>query len=256
MTLGVSYLDNYRRPIGFEYRERVAARDRHGRVAPPAGPPRTRRVAGSSCARWSSPCARFPASWRSPPPRPARSPRRSRPATTSTRDAASPTATPASATSSPRWSGLKLVRGRFFSREDDAASWEPVVINQRLAREIFGAADPIGRDMGALRYVGGHDSGPPGAPPEPERRVVGVVADYRQEGEFDLLGQLPVRAPATRRARGGDAAGRRRAAERLRGARGAGLTADLEQRLVKTARARRARTGRSAWSRCRSRASA
>jgi putative ABC transport system permease protein len=72
---------------------------------------------------------------------------------------------------------LHVVRGRFFSREDDAATWEPVVITESLARELFGAEDPLGRNISGERNSRGE--------PEPERRVVGVVAAFRQEGEFD-----------------------------------------------------------------------
>ena len=40
--------------------------------------------------------------------------------------------------------GLRLLRGRFFSREDDGAAWQAVVIDETLARVYFGDADPIG----------------------------------------------------------------------------------------------------------------
>jgi putative ABC transport system permease protein len=73
--------------------------------------------------------------------------------------------------------GLRLLRGRFFSREDDGAAWQAVVIDETLARAFFGDADPIGRNVAELRDRKGQ--------PVRERRVVGVVADYRQEGEFD-----------------------------------------------------------------------
>ena len=40
---------------------------------------------------------------------------------------------------------MQVVEGRWFSREDDAATWKPVVINRRLAREIFGDASAVGQ---------------------------------------------------------------------------------------------------------------
>jgi putative ABC transport system permease protein len=132
--------------------------------------------------------------------------------------------------------GLTLTRGRFFTREDDAATWEPVVINERMARELFGEADPIGRDIGEMRTAGGTDGAPPGAPPEPERRVVGVVSAYRQEGEFDN----PDNYVLERQRLDGEAADGPEGAPRLPGdvliRVAAGSTAELEQRLLDTAR--------------------
>jgi len=81
--------------------------------------------------------------------------------------------------------GLRLVRGRWFSREDDAARDQPVVINERMAREVFGDADPVGRIIP-------HDSekprsdAPPQDPPKP-MRVIGVNDDFRQHGEFSTI---------------------------------------------------------------------
>ncbi len=66
--------------------------------------------------------------------------------------------------------GLTLARGRWFSKEDDGANWSPRVINQRLAREIFGDEDPVGKRI----PVGDG----------PEMRVIGVVTDFRHGGEF------------------------------------------------------------------------
>jgi putative ABC transport system permease protein len=136
--------------------------------------------------------------------------------------------------------GLRLTRGRFFTREDDAAAWEPVVINERMVREVFGAEDPIGRDIGARRMGGGQDGAPPGAPPEPERRVVGVIEAYRQEGEYDEPGnyvlerqRLDVPAPG---AAGEAGDGSEPVPRDLLLRVSAGSTAELEQRLLETAR--------------------
>ncbi len=70
--------------------------------------------------------------------------------------------------------GLRMSAGRWFSAEDNAGTWVPAVINQRLAHQLFGDQNPINRELpstGALR-----DRGP--------IRVVGLIADFRQEGEF------------------------------------------------------------------------
>jgi len=67
--------------------------------------------------------------------------------------------------------GLELVRGRWFESGDDALSWDPVVINQRLAQELFGSEDPLGKNI---------------APPDEgrESRVVGIITEFREDGEL------------------------------------------------------------------------
>ena len=69
--------------------------------------------------------------------------------------------------------GLRLVAGRWFSRDDDGGAYVPTVINQRLARTLFGDEQPIGREVPS--------EGPENAM---RRRVVGVITDFRQEGEL------------------------------------------------------------------------
>lgn len=68
--------------------------------------------------------------------------------------------------------GLRLVAGRWFEEPDAAQSWEPVVIDQDLARRVYGTADPVGRAL--------FDP----SPDEPQFRVVGVVSDFRKGGEL------------------------------------------------------------------------
>jgi putative ABC transport system permease protein len=68
--------------------------------------------------------------------------------------------------------GVRLVAGRWFTREDDGAGWTPAVINERLARALFGDESPIGKDL------------PSDARSERRWRVVGVITDFRQEGEL------------------------------------------------------------------------
>jgi putative ABC transport system permease protein len=67
--------------------------------------------------------------------------------------------------------GLSLVSGRWFGREDDGANYDPVVINLRLAREVFGSDDALGKAL---------------SPPDARResRVIGIVTDFRKSGEF------------------------------------------------------------------------
>jgi putative ABC transport system permease protein len=74
--------------------------------------------------------------------------------------------------------GVDLVAGRWFSREDDGAGTQVVVVNQRLAREMFGASDPVGQ------LVRPRPSAEPGAARPIPIRVVGVIRDFRQFGEL------------------------------------------------------------------------
>jgi putative ABC transport system permease protein len=66
---------------------------------------------------------------------------------------------------------LMVTRGRWFGKEDDGASWQPVVINQQLAQAVFGAEDPIDRDLPLFNK-------------QTRARVVGVITDFRHGGEL------------------------------------------------------------------------
>src|SRR5690606_38415671 len=69
-------------------------------------------------------------------------------------------------------SDLAVRRGRGFTMDELEASWrkesDVVVLNETLARGLFGAADPLGRTI-VQRGVRGVET----------LRVVGVVADSR-----------------------------------------------------------------------------
>ena len=74
---------------------------------------------------------------------------------------------------------MPIVAGRGFSREDDATTTKPVLINVQLARTIFGDANPIGQVI------------PEKADPKPDpqhkpKRVVGVIEDFRQNGPYSM----------------------------------------------------------------------
>lgn len=132
--------------------------------------------------------------------------------------------------------GLSLLRGRFFTREDDAATWEPVVINEALAREVFGSHDPIGKDLGAGAHLVA-TFGPPGAPPEVERRVIGIVTAYRQEGEYDVPANQVLERQRLDSPEGTKLQGAASVPRDLLVRVAAGSGAELEERLVKTSRA-------------------
>jgi putative ABC transport system permease protein len=81
---------------------------------------------------------------------------------------------------------MRVVAGRWFSREDDGATWVPVVVNSRMAREIFGDTDPVGQ---IIREERGPNDPPadPGDKPE-VKRVIGVIEEFRQDGELSTPG--------------------------------------------------------------------
>jgi hypothetical protein len=74
---------------------------------------------------------------------------------------------------------LPMVRGREFSRAEEESRTAPAVaiVDERLARTLFGADDPIGR---TIRFIQRHDS----MDASPERQameIVGVAAPIRDE---------------------------------------------------------------------------
>ena len=75
--------------------------------------------------------------------------------------------------------GLELVEGRWFSREDDGQTYDAVVINQDMREDLFGDGPALGQNIANDRSpdeLVGRDA---------EKRVVGVIAAYREDGEFD-----------------------------------------------------------------------
>jgi putative ABC transport system permease protein len=70
--------------------------------------------------------------------------------------------------------GIPILRGRGFTDQDGPASPRVIVINQTMARKLFGAADPVGK-----RIHLGTATGPTAPPPV---TVIGVVGDVRHSG--------------------------------------------------------------------------
>jgi predicted permease len=64
---------------------------------------------------------------------------------------------------------MRLLRGRRFTRDDNASSTRVVLVNESLARAAWPNENPIGRRLSTQFYA-----------PSAEREVVGVVADTRQ----------------------------------------------------------------------------
>lgn len=73
---------------------------------------------------------------------------------------------------------LKVVAGRWFSREDDGKPYRPAVVTRELAREVFPGQDPVGK-----AFPSGRARAPETAA-ERERRVVGVVEAYREGSDY------------------------------------------------------------------------
>lgn len=76
---------------------------------------------------------------------------------------------------------MNVLRGRWFDRSDDGADWTPAVVNVRLAREMFGDDDPLGK------LVEDESEPDPASPVQRERtrlRIVGVIDDFRKDGEY------------------------------------------------------------------------
>jgi putative ABC transport system permease protein len=72
--------------------------------------------------------------------------------------------------------GIKVIAGRWFTRDDDGAAVQPILINARLARELFGDTSPLDREL------------PPRDNNVLPQRVIGVVDDFRHEGELSFPG--------------------------------------------------------------------
>ncbi len=82
---------------------------------------------------------------------------------------------------------MNVLRGRWFDRSDDGAGWTAAVINLRLAREMFGDEDPVGQ------LVEDETEPDPASPVQHERtrlRIVGVIDDFRKDGEYSAPGSF------------------------------------------------------------------
>ncbi len=100
---------------------------------------------------------------------------------------------------------MPMVAGRGFTREDDGAAADPVLLNARLAAEMFGdASSAVGKIL--PEKPDPNDTPDPTEPPRLPKRVVGVFQDFRQHGEYAvpwpvLFDRLRDRRRRRRRAR-------------------------------------------------------
>ena len=79
---------------------------------------------------------------------------------------------------------MPVVDGRWFSREDAGQTWDAVVLNAAMARAVFGTEQVAGKTMPRDNAPGRPGDGPPQRP----QRVVGVIQDFRQFGEYSTPG--------------------------------------------------------------------
>jgi putative ABC transport system permease protein len=73
--------------------------------------------------------------------------------------------------------GIQLVEGRWFEEGDKSLNWSPVIINQLLARERFGSGSALGKNP----FPQGDE---PSSRVAVDYRVIGVIFDFRNGGEF------------------------------------------------------------------------
>ena len=79
---------------------------------------------------------------------------------------------------------IPIVDGRWFSREDAGQHWDAIVINAAMARDVFGTEQAAGKMM----PQSDRPPNPGDGPPERKQRVVGVIQDFRQFGEYSTPG--------------------------------------------------------------------
>jgi len=69
--------------------------------------------------------------------------------------------------------GVPLLRGRTFAPTDDTTSVAVAIVNERMAKDLFGAEDPLGRRIAQKQFNGQWG---------PWLEVVGIAADTRDRG--------------------------------------------------------------------------
>lgn len=77
---------------------------------------------------------------------------------------------------------VEVTQGRWFESADDVLPYDPVLVNERLKRDLFGSEDPLGKNI-APQPDSPAAGRAAGAPPR-EMRVVGVFKDFREDGEL------------------------------------------------------------------------
>lgn len=73
---------------------------------------------------------------------------------------------------------VPILQGRWFSAEDDAQNYVPIVVDTMAARDMFGDKNALGQKFSAENFAPGGDK------EKREFRVVGVIPPFRKDGEF------------------------------------------------------------------------
>ncbi|HUP52132.1 MAG TPA: ABC transporter permease [Longimicrobiales bacterium] len=89
--------------------------------------------------------------------------------------------------------GIPIVRGRPFTSTDDRDSERVVIINEGMARDFFGAEDPVNHRLSQQQFDGSWGEW---------MRIVGVVADTREYG-LAVEGAHTIYRPALQAGAGG-----------------------------------------------------
>lgn len=71
--------------------------------------------------------------------------------------------------------GIKMISGRWFSEEDNASNYEPIIINRKLKDFFFGEEEAVGKYLGQK---------------ENQRLVIGVIDQIKKRGELNDFGKL------------------------------------------------------------------
>jgi putative ABC transport system permease protein len=168
LTLGLFFLDNYRRPLGFEWKNVLNVRLGMG----PSGGPGSSPEQAATFARLVQevrslgPVEAVAASWVVPFDQGGLA------TVYKVNGKRVEMAGDVTTVGFDKVMGLKLVAGRWFQEADAALAWEPIVIDQDLARTVYGSGDPVGKPFGEP-HSGEH-----------QLRVIGVVSDFRKSGEL------------------------------------------------------------------------
>ncbi|HSS76486.1 MAG TPA: ABC transporter permease [Thermoanaerobaculia bacterium] len=168
VTLGLFFLDNYRRPLGFEWNNVLNVRLGMG----PSGGPGSSPEQAAAFARLVQevrslgPVEAVAASWVVPFDQGGLA------TVYKVNGRRVEMAGDVTTVGFDKVMGLKLVAGRWFQEADAALAWEPIVIDQDLARMAYGSSDSVGKPFGEPH------SG------ERQLRVIGVVSDFRKSGEL------------------------------------------------------------------------
>lgn len=168
-TVGLFFLDNYRRPLGFEWKNVWSVRIGMGRSeGPDSGSPEQAATFARLVqeVRALEPVEAAAASWVVPFDQGGMS------SAYDVNGRRVEMGGDVATVGFDKVMGLKLVAGRWFEEADANLSWDPAVIDQDLARTVYGSGDPVGKPFGEPH------------PGEKPIRVIGVVSDFRKSGEL------------------------------------------------------------------------